>query len=100
MQLAATDLEKREIGGSLNDTLQFFPDTSPWVRLLNVLGPWAGVIDGMATALYERYIYIQEHRVARPKHGAQPPSAVTTPAPSSNGAGSIDEIVAPDPSRA
>lgn len=102
MQLMATDAEKRDIGGSLNDTLAFFPETSPWVRLLNVLGPWAGVIDGMATAIYERFVYIQEHRVRRDRPPGRPPQAVTTPQPSSNGETPTpsDEIFAPDPSRA
>lgn len=65
MQLAATDAEKRDIGGALADALSYFDETAPIVKLLNILGPWSGVIDGVASAVYSRVIYIAEHRSGR-----------------------------------
>jgi hypothetical protein len=99
MQLAATDNEKREIGGALSDALSYFDDATPFVKLLNMLGPWSGVIDGLAAAIYSRAIYIAEHR--RPSSTPPPridPQRIEAPAPN-NGRASFedDEIVAPDP---
>jgi hypothetical protein len=98
MQLAATENEKRDIGGALSDALAYFDDSAPFVKLLNVLGPWSGVIDGLAAAIYSRAIYIAEHRrpsITPPRMDTQ---RIEAPAPG-NGRASFedDEIVAPDP---
>lgn len=98
MQLAATDAERRDIGGALSDALSFFEESSPFVKLLNVMGPWSGVIDGLATAVYNRVVYISQHRT-----GAFPPPpsqarTTTTIAGGINGRAHLeDEILAPDP---
>lgn len=102
MQLAATDVERREIGGALSDALSYFDDTAPFVKLLNLLGPWSGVIDGLASAIYSRAIYIAEHRrpstVAPPRPRTGTEQRIEAPIPG-NGRASYedDEIVAPDP---
>jgi hypothetical protein len=98
-QLRATDSERREIGGALADALAYFEETSPFVRLLNVLGPWAGVIDGLANAILERVLYVSEHRAG--KYNAPSPSGpapIDIPFPA-NGRARIEdeEIVAPNP---
>ena len=106
LQLAATQDERRDIGGALADALQSFDEASPFLKLLNVLGPWSGVIDGLAQAIYDRIVYVADHRVGRTA-GAEPPvdrgrAAVSTPPPSVNGARRYveddeDEIRAPNP---
>jgi hypothetical protein len=99
MQLAATDSERRDIGGALSDALSYFDDVSPFVKLLNVMGPWSGVIDGLASAIYSRAVYIAEHR--RGRVAPAPPrneQRIEAPQPG-NGRATFedDEIVAPDP---
>lgn len=107
MQLAATEDERRDIGGALSDALQSFDEASPFLKLLNVLGPWSGVIDGLAKAIYERIVYVADHRVPRTA-GAERrvdrgAAAVGAAPPSSNGRSYVaddeDDIVAPDPSK-
>ena len=105
MQLRASEQEQREIGGSLADALSYLEDASPFVKLLNFLGPWAGVIDGVANAVYNRIIYVSEHRRGRtstPPRYDGPPIA-TSPIPG-NGRGYYTEddedvINAPDPGK-
>ena len=96
MQLAASDDERKEIGGALAEGLSYLDDAAPFVKVLNVIGPWSGVIDGLANAIYRRFVYVAEHR--RGKYN--PPTAAPT-APT-NGQRSFsrsedDEIVAPNP---
>lgn len=95
MQLAATDDERRDIGGSLADALAYFDDTAPFVKLLNFIGPWSGVIDGLSRAVYDRILYVAEHRVPPPGIRRPPPP----PPPAYNGRAATmeDDIVAPDP---
>ena len=98
MQLAATEAEKRDIGGALSDALSFFDDAAPFVKLLNVLGPWSGVIDGLASAIYSRVVYIAEHRA--PPHSAEAPPAPPSVDTGFNGRASRSEdpiIYAPIP---
>jgi hypothetical protein len=97
MQLAATDEERKEIGGALSDGLSYLDDAAPFVKLLNTIGPWSGVIDGLANAIYRRVVYVSEHRRGRlpiPPPRSAPPSTA-------NGRSYIpdeeDEIVAPNP---
>lgn len=101
MQLKATDAERRDIGGALNDAIASFDEAAPFVKLLNLLGPWAGVIDGIAEALFTRAIYIAQHRV--PKGAAVDRDVGTQPGrPIDNGRSSStadddDTIYAPNP---
>lgn len=107
MQLAASDAEKREIGGSLSDALQYFPEASPLVKFLNVLGPWSGVIDGVAAAVYRRAVYIAQHRVRGPTSSPSTPTTTRVERPpfvdeellTRNGqySGESEDIVAPNP---
>lgn len=107
MQLRATDEEKRDIGGSFADALSYLDDASPFVKLLNFLGPWAGVIDGMANAIYDRIVYVAAHTRGRspaPGRYDGPPIATTTPMPAGNGRAYMtedkdDTIYAPDPGK-
>jgi hypothetical protein len=98
MQLAATDEERKEIGGALSDGLSYLDDAAPFVKLLNTIGPWSGVIDGLANAIYRRVVYVSEHRRGRVPIAPPPRSA---PPSTANGRGYIpdedDEIVAPNP---
>jgi hypothetical protein len=97
-QLRATEIEKREIGGALSDALAYFEETSPFVRLLNMLGPWAGVIDGLANAILERVLYVSEHRTGKFMPATTPaPAPAASPFPTNGRALLEDEIVAPNP---
>jgi hypothetical protein len=100
MQLAATEDERKEIGGALSDGLSYLDDAAPFVKLLNVIGPWSGVIDGLANAIYRRVVYISDHR--RGRYNVPEPAVV--PAPSTTNGRSFtpaanedEEIVAPNP---
>ena len=99
MQLAATEDERKEIGGALSDGLSYLDDAAPFVKLLNVIGPWSGVIDGLANAIYRRVVYISDHRRGR---AAAPPSPQPS-TPPINGrtltpaANEDEDIVAPNP---
>jgi hypothetical protein len=102
MQLQASDAEKRDVGGSLSDAISYFPETSPFVKVLNFLGPWSGVIDGVAAMIYRRAIYILHHTL--PKESAQqqpaPPESPIIGGAGFNGARdrfAEDEILAPNP---
>lgn len=98
MQLAATDQERRDIGGALSDALSFFDEAAPFVKLLNVLGPWSGVIDGVASAVYNRIVYVANHRSGVP--AAAPVDRRPHPHQGGNGRAPLPEdndIVAPDP---
>jgi hypothetical protein len=70
MQLAATNAERRDIGGSLSDALEYFPEESPVVRVFRAIGLWGGVIDGLATSVYRRVIYVARQRRAKCRNGA------------------------------
>jgi hypothetical protein len=101
MQLRATDAERRDIGGALADALGYFDDAAPFVKLLNLLGPWAGLIDGLGDAIYNRVLYVADHRRGKAPSPDYPP-AVTTPTPGGNGRLAYanddeDIITAPDP---
>ena len=102
MKLAATDSERRDIGGALSDAFQILPETSPITKMLVAIGPWSGAIDGFAKAIYRRAIFVAQHSTAKPgRHrGDTVPLAAVDP----NGAASFrpfvggsDEIIAPDP---
>jgi hypothetical protein len=99
MQLAATDEERKEIGGALSDGLSYMDDAAPFVKVLNAIGPWSGVIDGLANAIYRRVVYVSQHR----RGSIQGPIASSAPIaqPPNNGRRYIpnedDEIVAPNP---
>ena len=105
MQIAASDAEKRDIGGALSDALQYFDETAPLVKGINVLGPWSGVIDGLAGAIYRRAVYIAQHRVDRRTPPPAPPEAYAPPTAPEPGFAPVyaredeSEIVAPDPGR-
>jgi hypothetical protein len=99
MQLAATEEERKEIGGALSDGLSYLDDAAPFVKVLNMIGPWSGVIDGLANAIYRRVVYISEHR----RGNYNPPARPVAPS-TANGRGApvedgyaVDEIVAPNP---
>jgi hypothetical protein len=101
MQLAATDRERRDIGGALADALQFFPKTSSIVKIFKAIGPWSGVIDGLATAIYRRARCVTQHRTPkqggrddRPEIGTTNMDGVLSPHPLIGG---DDEVFAPDP---
>jgi hypothetical protein len=102
-QLRATDDERRDIGGAIADGLSYLDDASPFVKLLNFLGPWAGVIDGLANAVFSRVVYIAEHRRrAGAGDAGLPPHLrgrvdVDAPASATNGRATFEdeEIVAP-----
>jgi hypothetical protein len=97
MQLAASDEERKEIGGALSDGLSYMDDAAPFVKVLNAIGPWSGVIDGLANAIYRRVVYVSEHRRGRVPIAPPPRSA---PTPTANGQRFFtedDEIVAPNP---
>lgn len=105
MQLRATEAEKRDIGGAFADGLSYLDDASPFVKLLNFLGPWAGVIDGVANAIYDRIVYVAQHSRGRsapqPGHYDGPPIATM---PAGNGRAYVtedkdDTIYAPDPGK-
>lgn len=102
MQLRASDDEKRNIGGALADAFANFDETGPFIKLLNALAPWAGVIDGFADAIYNRVLYVRDHRV---RAGAPAPSARVYAAPATspaNGRSSYSDddsetVYAPNP---
>jgi hypothetical protein len=100
MQLAATDEERKEIGGALSDGLSYMDDAAPFVKVLNAIGPWSGVIDGLANAIYRRVVYISEHRRGMIPSAQRPPPR-SAPPPTANGQrffqNEDDEIVAPNP---
>ena len=99
MQLAATEDERKEIGGALSDGLSYLDDAAPFVKLLNMIGPWSGVIDGLANAIYRRVVYVSDHRrgmlaSSQPTPPRSAPSnGYTQPPPQEY----EDEIVAPNP---
>lgn len=98
MQLAATDDERKEIGGALSDGLSYLDDAAPFVKLLNMIGPWSGVIDGLANAIYRRVVYISDHRRGMlPSPQASPRSQATNGQPYTPPLEYEDEIVAPNP---
>ena len=101
LQLAATARERRDIGGALAVALQSFPKTSSVVKIFKAIGPWSGVVDGLATAIYRRASCITRHRT--PKQGGRDDAlaigttnmdGVLSPHPLIGG---DDEVFAPDP---
>jgi hypothetical protein len=64
------------------------------------MGPWAGVIDGLANAILERVIYVTEHRAGQYTPTPAGPSAPIAGNPfPANGRARLEdeEIVAPNP---
>jgi hypothetical protein len=100
MQLAATDAERRDVGGSFSQALRFFPKTTPLVKFFNAIGPWSVVIDLCATSVCRRAIYVAQHRNQKQRREDEPPIGTvnTDRAPwPRRSIGGGDEIFAPDP---
>jgi hypothetical protein len=71
------------------------------VKIFNAIGPWSGVIDGFAAAVYRRAVYVAQYRNLKQRRRDDPPPVGTVDA---NGVplrrpfiGRGDEIIAPDP---
>jgi hypothetical protein len=92
--LGLNEVEEREMGESLFETVSNFPATSASVRLLNFLAPWAGLLHTSSKIVWKRMAFLSQVKAQQTQSKVPKGPPVFDPNPTNE----KGVFYAPDPS--
>lgn len=60
--LNLTQDEEKELGENLHETLSYLPATSPFVKLVDYIAPWAGLIHSSSKVVWKRVQFVIQRK--------------------------------------